>query len=161
MAASSTPLPIPRVDRNTLRTNQAFIVGFTVLAFVVGDEVGRWLILGTGLVMFLGTFDERLALFKQVHRRILKPAGILGADVKIEDPMPHQFAQAMGSVFLFAAFAALAAGALAVGWVLTFIVAALALLNLTVQFCAGCFVYFQLDRRGLLPSSIASTRTAS
>lgn len=158
MAAASSPL---RVDRNTLRVNQAFIVGFTVLAFVVGDEFGRWFVLGTGLVMLLGTLDERLALFKQVHRRILKPSGILGPDVKIEDPMPHQFAQAMGSVFLLAAFAALAGGAVGLGWVLTFMVAALALLNLTVQFCAGCFVYFQLDRRGLLPASIASTRVAS
>lgn len=155
MAAPSTPL---RVDRNTLRVNQAFIVTLTVLAFILGDEAGRWLILGTGLVMLLGTFDERLALFKQVHRRILRPAGILGPDVKIEDPMPHQFAQAMGSMFLFLAFAALAAGATILGWVLTFIVAALALLNLTVQFCAGCFVYFQLDRHGLLPASIGSTR---
>lgn len=158
MSAAATPL---RVDRNTLRVNQAFIVGLTVLAFVLGEEVGRWPILGTGLVMLLGTFDERLALFKQVHRRLLKPSGILGPDVKIEDPMPHQFAQAMGSVFLLAAFAALVAGATALAWVLTFMVAALALLNLTVQFCAGCFVYFQLDRRGLLPASIASTRVAS
>lgn len=75
--------------------------------------------------------------------------------------MPHQFAQAMGSVFLFAAFAALIGGAETLGWVLTWLVAALAFVNLTVQFCAGCFVYFQLDRRGLLPSSIASTRAAS
>ena len=149
-----------RVDRNTLRTNQAFIVALTVVAFVVGDEVGRWLILGTGLVMLLGTFNESLALFKQVHRRLLRPAGILGADVKVEDPMPHQFAQAMGSVFLLAAFASLAGGAVGAGWVLTWIVAALAFVNLTVQFCAGCFVYFQLDRRGLLPRSIASTRAA-
>ena len=59
MAAASSPL---RVDRNTLRVNQAFIVGFTVLAFVVGDEVGRWFVLGTGLVMLLGTLDERTGI---------------------------------------------------------------------------------------------------
>lgn len=157
MAAPSSPL---RVDRNTLRTNQAFIVALTLLAFVLGVEVGRWLVLGTGLVMLLGTLDERLALFKQVHRRILKPAGILGADVSVEDPMPHQFAQGMGSVVLLAAFAALVGGAVAAGWVLTFVVAALAFVNLAVQFCAGCFIYYQLDRRGLLPGSIASTRAA-
>ena len=155
MATPASPL---RVDRNTLRTNQAFIVGLTVLAFVLGAGVGQWVILGAGLVMLLGTFDERLALFKQVHRRILKPAGILGADVKVEDPMPHQFAQAMGSVFLVAAFAALAGGATSLGWGLNFIVTALAFINLTVQFCMGCFVYLRLDRRGPLPASIASTR---
>lgn len=155
--AASTPL---RVDRNTLRTNQAFIVGLTVIAFVVGRDVGQWIVLGTGLVMLLGTLDERLALFKQVHRRLLKPAGILGADVKIEDPMPHQFAQAMGAVVLLLAFLALVGGATQVGWALTLIVTALAFVNLAVQFCTGCFIYYQLDRRGLLPASIASTRTA-
>lgn len=155
--AASTPL---RVDRNTLRTNQAFIVGLTVIAFVVGRDVGQWIVLGTGLVMLFGTLDERLALFKQVHRRLLKPAGILGADVKIEDPMPHQFAQAMGAVVLLLAFLALVGGATQVGWALTLIVTALAFVNLAVQFCTGCFIYYQLDRRGLLPASIASTRTA-
>lgn len=150
-----------RVDRNTLRTNQAFIVGLSVLAFLLGSEVGRWIVLGTALVMSLGTLNEQLALFKQVHRHVLKPLGVLPANVHVEDPMPHQFAQAMGSVFLFAAFAALIGGAETLGWVLTWLVAALAFVNLTVQFCAGCFVYFQLDRRGLLPSSIASTRAAS
>jgi len=155
--AASTPL---RVDRNTLRTNQALIVGLTVIAFVMGRDVGQWIVLGTGLVMLLGTLDERLALFKQAHRRLLKPAGILGADVKIEDPMPHQFAQAMGAVVLLLAFLALVGGATQVGWALTLIVTALAFVNLAVQFCTGCFIYYQLDRRGLLPASIASTRTA-
>jgi hypothetical protein len=157
--SSTAPSPY-RVDRNTLRTNQAFIVGLTILAFLLGVDAGRWIILGTGLVMALGTVHEGFALFKQFHRRILKPAGILGANVHIEDPMPHQFAQAMGSVFLFASFAALVSGAVALGWVLSWIVTALAFINLTVQFCMGCFVYLQLDRRGLLPSSIGSTRGA-
>ncbi|MDA0353653.1 MAG: DUF4395 domain-containing protein [Chloroflexi bacterium] len=150
-----------RVDRNTLRTNQGFIVALTVLAFVLGATVGAWIVLATGLVMTLGTFDDRLALFKQVHRRVLKPLGILGANVHPEDPMPHQFAQAMGAAFLLAAAAALFADATPVGWTLNFIVTALAFINLAVNFCAGCFVYFQLDRRGLLPASIASDRALS
>lgn len=147
-----------RVDRNTLRTNQAFIVGLTLLAFILGAGIGQWLVLFVGLVMALGTLHEGLALFKQFHRRILRPAGILGADIKAEDPMPHQFAQGMGAVVLLIAFVALALGATTVGWVFTWMVTVLALINLTVQFCAGCFIYLQLDRRGLLPKSIASTR---
>ena len=72
--------------------------------------------------------------------------------------MPHQFAPAVGAVFLLAAAAALFGGADVVGWTLNFIVTALAFINLTIQFCVGCFMYFQLDRRGLLPASIASDR---
>jgi hypothetical protein len=149
---------VPRVDRNTLRTNQAFIVGFTLLAFVLGSDIGRWLALFTGLVMALGTIHPALALFKQVHQRILKPAGILGPNVHVEDPMPHQFAQGVGSVVLLLGALALFAGATTIGWVLVLIVAALAFVNLSIQFCVGCFLYFQLDRIGLLPKSIASSR---
>ncbi len=149
-----------RVDRNTLRTNQAGIVLFSVLAFVLGDDVGRWIVLGTGLVLAGGTLHPSLALFKQFHQRLLKPAGILGPDVHPEDPMPHQFAQAMGAVFLLLAAVALFSGATTVGWVLVWMVAALAFLNLVVQFCAGCFIYYQLDRAGLLPRSIATTRSS-
>lgn len=148
-----------RVDRNTLRTNQAFIVVLTVIAFVIGDP-GVWLVLFTGLVMTLGTIAKPLALFKQVHRRLLIPTGLLGPNVHVEDPMPHEFAQAVGAVFLLAAALALFAGATTVGWVLTLIVTALAFINLTVQFCVGCFMYLQLDRLGLLPHSIASDRAA-
>ena len=150
-----------RVDRNTLRTNQAGIVLFSMLAFILGDEIGRWLVLGTGLVLAAGTFDPRFALFKQFHRCVLMPAGLLGPDVHPEDPMPHQFAQAMGAVFLMLATVALFAGATMVGWVLVWLVAAFAFLNLAVQFCAGCFIYYQLDRLGLLPRSIGSTRASS
>lgn len=153
----STPY---RVDRNTLRTNQAFIVGLTILGFVLGAEAGRWVILFTGLVLALGTLHPALALFKQVHQRILRPMGLLKADVHAEDPMPHQFAQAIGAIFLLGASGALIGGAVTAGWVLTWIVTALAFINLTVQFCAGCFIYFQLDRLGLLPKSIATSRAA-
>ena len=66
----------------------------------------------------------------------------------------------VGAVFLLVAFAVLFSGATTVGWVLTWMVTALAFINLTVQFCAGCFIYLQLDRRGLLPASIASSRAA-
>ena len=131
-----------------------------MLAFVLGDAAGRWLILFTGAVMALGTISPPLALFKQVHQRILRPAGLLGPDVRVEDPMPHQFAQALGAAFLFASFGALVGGATTAGWVLNWIVTGLAFINLSIQFCAGCFMYYQLDRIGLLPRSIAANRAA-
>jgi hypothetical protein len=155
----TTPSPY-HVDRNTLRTNQAGIVLFSVLGFILGVEIGRWVVLGTGLVLAAGTLHPSLALFKQFHQRVLKPSGLLGPDVHPEDPMPHQFAQAMGALFLLIAAVVLFTGATVVGWLLTWIVAALAFVNLAVQFCAGCFVYYQLDRVGLLPHAIGSARAS-
>jgi hypothetical protein len=147
-----------RVDRNTLRTNQFFICALTLLGFILGTEAGRWLVLFTGLVLLAGTAVPSLALFKQVHRRILKPTGILGSDIHVEDPTPHQFAQGMGGVVLLIAAVALFSGAALAGWVLGAIVFTFAFVNLTVNFCAGCFIYYQLDRVGLLPKSIAGSR---
>lgn len=147
-----------RVDRNTLKTNQVFVLALTIGAFVLGAGYGRWVLLFAGTVMALGTVHPAFALFKQVHTRVLRPLDVLGADVQAEDPAPHQFAQALGAVFLLAAFAALVTGFTAIGWVLTWIVATLAFINLTVRFCAGCFLYYQLERFGLLPRSIASSR---
>jgi hypothetical protein len=37
------------------------------------------------------------------------------------------------------------------GWALDLVVFVLSSINLTVGFCAGCFVYYQLGRLGVLP----------
>lgn len=141
-----------KVDRSALRTNQAFIVGLTLLAFILGtDRGGHWLALAVGLVMALDTVVPGTSLFKAVYFSFLKPRGILKPDVRAEDPMPHRFAQGLGSVFLFASFIFLLVGVEIVGWALAWIVIALALVNLTLDFCVGCFVYLQLGRLGLLP----------
>lgn len=140
-----------RVDRTAIRVNQSFIVGLNVIAFVLGTERGgHWLVLFVALVMALGTAAPSLALFKQFYLRILKPADLLRPDVHAEDPAPHQFAQGMGAAFLGAAFVFLLAGVDVVGWALAWIVIALALVNLVVNFCAGCFIYYQLGRAGLV-----------
>jgi hypothetical protein len=52
----------------------------------------------------------------------------------------------MGATVLLLAAVALFAGADVVGWALAFIVVALALVNLLFGFCAGCFVYLQINR---------------
>lgn len=141
-----------KVDRSALRTNQAFIVGLNLIAFVLGtDRGGQWLVLVVGLVMAIDTAVPGTSLFKAVYLRLLKPRGILKPDVRAEDPTPHRFAQGLGAAFLFVSVAFLVAGVELVGWALAWIVIALALVNLVLDFCAGCFVYLQLGRLGVLP----------
>ncbi len=143
---------MPRVDRSALKVNQAFIVGLNVLAFLLGTgRGGAWLVLFVGAVLALGAILPRAALFIAVYRYALKPAGLLRPDVRVEDPVQHQFAQGLGAAFLIAAFAALIAGADVLGWILAWVVIGLAFVNLTVSFCAGCFLYLQLGRLGVLP----------
>jgi hypothetical protein len=138
-----------KVDTTAIKFNQACIIGFTVLGFVLNQPV---LVLFIGLVLLIGTIWPNAGLFKQVYQHLLKPNGLLKANVIEDDPAPHQFAQGVGSLFLLASSAALLlfdnAG---VGWTLAWIVIILAGVNLFLNFCAGCFVYYQLDRAGLMP----------
>ncbi len=142
-----------RVDRNALRFNQSAIVLFTVAGFVLGGEIGQWVVLGVAAVMLVGTAYPPLGVFVQVYRQVAVRFGLLRPNVVVEDPAPHRFAQGMGGSFLVLAFVALLAGATVLGWVLAWMVVALALVNILLGFCLGCFIYFQLGRAGIGPRS--------
>jgi predicted histidine transporter YuiF (NhaC family) len=134
---------IRRVDQSALRVNQAFIISLLILAFVMDS----WpLAAFVGLVMLLGTAAPPLSLFKQIYLRGLRPTGLVKPDVIADNPEPHRFAQGLGSVFLSLAVAALLLGQPLLGWGLVWLVIVLAALNLFLGFCAGCFVYYQLNR---------------
>jgi len=88
-----------------------------------------------------------------LYKDIVVPLGLLKPRVVEDDPNPHRFAQGVGMVFLTAsAVILLFAPPFAVlGLILDLIVFALAGINLTIGFCAGCFVYYHLGRLGWLP----------
>ena len=135
-----------KVDQSALRVNQAFIIGLLLLAYVL-DSV--WLAAFVGVVMLLGTAVPSLSLFKRVYQHVLKPAGLVKPQVITDNPEPHRFAQGFGGVVVALAVIALLAGQSVVGWALVGLVIVLAALNLFVGFCAGCFVYYQLNRLGV------------
>ena len=142
-AISARPAGRGQVDRTALRVNQAFIIGFLALAFLL-DQPG--LVVFVCAVMAIGTAFPQAALFQRIYRDVLRPAGLLKPDVQAEDAAPHRFAQGMGAAVLLIAVIGLFVGGLALGWGLSFVVIALAAVNLFFGFCAGCFVYFQLQR---------------
>ena len=103
-----------KVDLSALRVNQAFIIIFLILAFVLDS----WqLVAFVGLVMLIGTALPRLSLFKQIYRRALQPAGFVKPDVIADNPEPHRFAQGFGGVVLALAVISFLAGQAIVGWV--------------------------------------------
>jgi len=135
-----------KVDQSALKVNQAFIIGLLLLAYVL-DAV--WLAAFVGGVMLLGTAVPKLSLFKQIYLKLLKPAGLVKPHVIDDNPEPHRFAQGFGGVVVALAILALWLGAAALGWALAGLVVVLAALNLFLGFCAGCFVYYQLNRLGV------------
>jgi len=135
-----------RVDYTALKVNQSFIIGLLILAFLL-DAV--WLVAFVGLVMLVGTVWPQAGLFKRIYRDLLKPAGLLKADPRPDTPAPHLFAQGVGALVLGVAVLAFFTGGVVAGWLLTALVIVLAAINLFVGFCAGCFIYCQLPRRGI------------
>ncbi|RIH84237.1 hypothetical protein Mterra_02034 [Calidithermus terrae] len=121
-------------DQNQLRFNQSLLVATIPLAFALGLAWPVALLFVLMASHHLG-FDA-LAWLKRS----------LGVRPRLthEDPRPHRFARTVGAVFLGLATLAFGLEAWAVGWVLAFAVAALALLSLTTRVCVGCFLYFQL-----------------
>jgi uncharacterized membrane protein HdeD (DUF308 family) len=126
-----------RVDHSALRTNQAFIISLLVLAFVLNVW---WLVAFVSAVMIVGTIFPSAGLFKTIYFMVLKPAN---------NPEPHLFAQGLGGIFTLLATIALVSGASTIGWILSWIVVALAALNLFAGICVGCIMYYQLNRLGV------------
>ncbi|TMD57386.1 MAG: DUF4395 domain-containing protein [Chloroflexi bacterium] len=127
--ASVPSAQIPRVDTHLAKFSQGCTVALAGLAFVFNQPI---IVLIAAIVMTLA------ALFPP---RVVE-----------DDPAPHRFAQGVGAVFLIAATLVLfLTKATVVGWTLDLIVFVLAAINLTVGFCAGCFVYYHLGRWGVLP----------
>lgn len=136
----------PKVDQTALRVNQASIISLLIVAFLFDQW---WLVAFVAAVMLVGTWWPGAGLFKLVYARLLRPAGLLKPDLQVDDPRPHLFAQGVGGVVLAVSTLALLAGLSVLGWALAGIVVVLAAVNLFFGFCVGCFLYFQLARRGI------------
>ncbi|HEY6040553.1 MAG TPA: DUF4395 domain-containing protein [Anaerolineae bacterium] len=133
---------IKRVDHSALRVNQASIITLLIAAFILNVP---WLVAVVAGVMLIGTV-LRVPGFKWLYAGLFKPLGWVKPDILEDNPEPHVFAQGLGGVVLLGALAGFVLGSEIVGWALTWLVVALAALNLFAGFCAGCFVYYWLVR---------------
>jgi hypothetical protein len=144
-------MPASIVDYSALKVNQAGII-LTVLVAFAGSAFSPWfelLIPALAVVMLLGTWRPDLALFKQIYFKVLKPRGIVKPRPVEDSPVPHNFAQGLGGVFVVVA-SVLLPFAPAVGLAVSLLVAVLAFINLAFGYCVGCQVYFLLGRTGVL-----------
>jgi hypothetical protein len=139
-------VPARRVDQSALKVNQAFIAGLLLLAFVLNSLP---LVAFVALVMLLGTAAPEFALFQTIYRDGLRPARMVKPNIIIDNPEPHRFAQGFGGTVAALGLVALLLDMTTLGWALVLLVAGLASVNLLLNFCAGCFVYYQLNRLGV------------
>jgi hypothetical protein len=139
------------IDARAPRANQAVIGSLALLAFLVGAE---WLpgVLAVQLVVGL-SLGRRFCLPCLLYFELIQPR--LG-EGPIEDSRPPRFANVVGVGFLGAATLTFLVGVPAVGWALTLIVAALALLAASTGLCMGCEMYKLSARlRGIAARHVA------
>jgi hypothetical protein len=149
METTTAAAMVPRVDTHLAKFSQATTFVLSGLAFIFGQPA---LVVLTALLMLWSVLTPAYSPFKLIYQSVLIPLKLLRPRIVEDDPAPHRFAQGIGAAFLIvASIVFYATPALSVGWVLDLIVFVLSGLNFFVGFCAGCFVYYQLGRLGVLP----------
>jgi hypothetical protein len=135
---------LKKVDHSALKTNQAVIIGLNISAFILDAP---WLAAIVTLAMIVGTV-RRVSGFGFIYKA-LKPTGWPQPDVLLDNPEPHRFAQGFGTVVMLLGTIDLYLGFSVIGWILIWLVIALAALNLFGGFCVGCAGYYWLGRFNL------------
>ncbi len=133
------------VDQSDLRVNASLAVTVLVTAFVIN----RWeLVAFQAAALFLTAVNPGLGPYIAFYRRILRPAGIIKPDIRVDNLGPHRFAALFGTAVASSAAWLLATGRSVAGWSLVWLLIFLAGANVA-GWCAGCFSYYMMNRLGL------------
>lgn len=150
-------LALRKVDHSGLKVGQASTILLLILAFILNSVL---LVAFVALAQFLGALNVPFAPYRLLYQRLLKPSGLVKPHVITDNPEPHRFAFLVGAVFNAVAAFALVANAPTLAWILVAIVIALANLNFWLNFCMGCWMYYQFNRLGV-PGFTRSPLTGS
>ncbi len=141
-------IEIPReklVDQNELRVNSFFTITVLVTAFAFR----RWeLVAFQACTLSLTALHVAFGPYIMLYRHVLRPAGIIKPDTRIDNLAPHRFAAMFGALVASAAAYSLATDHSAVGWSLVWLLISLASAGFA-GWCAGCFTYYMMNRLGL------------
>ncbi len=141
-----TAQSLRKVDHNGLKTGQAL----TIILLLLGFILDSWIFVAfVAVAQLLGGFGLSFAPYRVIYQQIFKRLGLVKPHVIEDNPEPHRFAMLVGTVFNGTATLAILSGFAAIGWILVWIVIALASLNFFLNFCLGCWFYYQLNRFGL------------
>ena len=130
------------IDHSAFRVHQTALILLLIAAFLANQP----LLVGLAcIVMLVGAGFIRRPGFGFIYSSFLRPLGWVKPDIVPDNREPHLFAQAVGGFFLLGASLSFIIGLSTLGWVLSWIVTALAALNLFAGFCVGCAVYYWLN----------------
>jgi hypothetical protein len=135
-----------KVDHTGLKVGQAATILLLILAFILNSPL---LVAFVALAQLLGALDVAYAPYRLLYQQVVKPTGLFQPQVIADNPEPHRFAMLVGALFNGAAVLALLLNVPILGWGLVAIVVVLANLNFWLNFCAGCWMYYQFNRLGV------------
>jgi hypothetical protein len=135
-----------KVDHTGLKVGQAATILLLILAFILNSPL---LVAFVALAQLLGALDTPYAPYRLLYQQVVKPTGLFQPQVITDNPEPHRFAMLVGALFNGAAVLALLLNVPILGWGLVAIVVVLANLNFWLNFCAGCWMYYQFNRLGV------------
>lgn len=137
---------VRKIDQTGLKAGQAVTILLLLAAFVLNSPL---LVAVVAVCQLLGALDLALAPYRLLYKGVLLPLGVLKPRIETDNPEPHRFAMLIGAIFNGAAALLLGLGLPVVAWTLVWVVIALANLNFWLNFCLGCWMYYQLERLGV------------
>lgn len=140
---------LERIDQTGLKVGTAT----TILLLAVAFLLNSWLVvLVVAVCQLASALGLSSAPYRLLYQHIVKPSGLLTPRIVRDNAEPHQFAMLLGAIFngLGAVLIATAGEGIGIAsWVLVGIVFLLANLQFWLNFCAGCWMYYQLNRLGV------------
>jgi Domain of unknown function (DUF4395) len=148
-------------DVTARKTHQWTMVALVVVGFVLGGLVSEWvavaLLAVAGLIMLVGRFVWQADVVRQLVWGVLEPRGILKRVERVEDHHTRRIARVIGGTAWVVSAVLLAFGLTIAGWIIAFAIGVLVLLDAAFDLCVLCFLFLQLERRGLLPAALRHT----
>lgn len=148
---TDAPGGTPKVDQTGLKTGQATTILVLILAFVLNAPL---LVALVAVAQLLAALEFEYAPYKLLYLYVVR-GRIAQPKVITDNPEPHRFASLVGALFNGMGTLALLAGAPLFGWLLVGVVVVLANLNFWVNFCLGCWMYYQFNRLGVPGFTVA------
>ncbi len=139
-------------DKQTLVDQQQikFNMAVTASLLVIGYLLNSWYIIAIAIVcQFSGAAGLSFAPYRILYTKLVVPIGLVIPKKIPDNHAPHQFAALVGGMFNLIGVIFLLNGMAVVGWIFIAIVLVLSLLNLFLGFCAGCFMYYILNKFGV------------
>ena len=134
------------VDQQQIKFNMAA----TAILLTSGYLLNSWVFVAIAIFCQLtGSLGLSFAPYRLLYTNLMVRTGLIKPNPIPDNHAPHRFAAFVGALFNIIGLSLILTGANVAGWVFVGIVFVLSLLNLFLGFCAGCFMYYMMNKLGV------------